>query len=174
MKENRDNLLKQRLESAWDVPPMKPDARERFLNKLEREERPRGRHKALYISLISTVAAAIIAFAFIVMRPTSTDNPVPTQMDLTIAEVKGYYKAKLWSESEYITMLAEKLDEDTRETLLQEVRKLETGPDSLVEMLQKEPISDDLKIQYITQVYSHHLSSIQQIHSMLQEYMAKK
>ncbi len=120
------------------------------------------------------MVAAIIGFVLMLARPRSTGEDAPTQMELTIAEVRGYYKAKLWSESEYIFMLTENMDEDTRETLLQEVKKLEQGPDSLVERLQDEPVSDDLKIFYITQIYQSHLRSLQHIHSLLDERVARK
>ncbi len=119
------------------------------------------------------MAAAILGFVLLIVRPQTDETTVPAQIDLTIAELKGYYKAKLWNESAYIIMLSEEMDEDTRELLLQEVNKIEHSPDSLVEMLQSEPMSDDLKIYYITQVYRSHLHSMQQIHSMLNEWRAE-
>lgn len=163
-----------RMESAWDVPPMPRGCRERFLDKLERAEHSRSRRPWLYAGMFSAMVAAIIGFVLMLARPRSTGEDAPTQMELTIAEVRGYYKAKLWSESEYIFMLTENMDEDTRETLLQEVKKLEQGPDSLVERLQDEPVSDDLKIFYITQIYQSHLRSLQHIHSLLDERVARK
>lgn len=153
---------------------MPQGSRERFLDKLEHAERPRHRRLKLYIGVLSAMAAAVIGFVLMLVRPRSAVDSTPTQMELTIAEVKGYYKAKLWSESEYIVMLTENMDEDTRNELLQEVQELEQGPDSLVERLQDEPVSDDLKIFYITQVYRSHLRSLQQIHSLLDERMAQK
>ena len=110
----------------------------------------------------------------LIVKPETTEDAAPTQMELTIAEIKGYYKAKMWSESEYIIMLTDGLDEETRQSLLQEVNKLEQGSDSLAESLLEEPISDDLKIRYITQVYISHLRSMQQIHNMLNELTAQK
>lgn len=153
---------------------MPQGSRERFLDKLEHAERPRHRRLKLYIGVAAAMAAAVIGFVLLLVRPRSAADSTPTQMELTIAEVKGYYKAKLWSESEYIVMLTENMDEDTRNELLQEVQELEQGPDSLVERLQDEPVSDDLKIFYITQVYCSHLRSLQQIHHLLDERMAQK
>lgn len=174
MKEDKDNVLKRRLESAWDVPPMSRDSRARFIDKLERAEHSRHRRPWLYAGMFSAMAAVVISFVLLLVRPRTTVDDAPTQMELTIAEVKGYYKAKLWSESEYIIMLTESMDEDTREPLLQEVKKLKQGPDSLVERLLDEPVSDDMKIFYITQVYRSHLRSLQQIHSLLDERVAQK
>lgn len=174
MKDKTDNILRQRLATAWDFPPMPQGARERFLDRLEREEHPRHRRRGLYIGASVAIAAAVVCIVLMIVRPDTDHTPVPTRMDLTIAEVKGYYKARMWSESEYIIMLADALDEDTRLSLLQEVRNLEQGPDSLVESLLKEPVSDDIKIRYITRVYTTHLRSMQQIHSMLDDLVAKK
>lgn len=166
--------MKQRLETAWAVPTIPGDSRKRFLDKLEHAERARRQRSGWYIGVPAAMAAAIIGFVLLLVPPRPTGDSAPTQMELTIAEVKGYYKAKLWSESEYIAMLAEGMDEDTREVLMQEVEKLEQGPDTIVERLQGEPVPDDMKIFYITQVYRSHLRSLQQIHSLLDGRVAQK
>ncbi|MDE5560523.1 MAG: hypothetical protein K2J00_01785 [Bacteroidaceae bacterium] len=178
MKKDIDKALKQRLEAAWDVPPMSHGSRKRFIAGLECVERPHRNRQRVYIGVLSALAAVITGIVFLLVQPLtdvdSTLQPMPQQVKLTIAEVRGYYKAKLWSESEYIVMLAAELNEDTREALLQEVKKMETEPETLVERILTEPMSDDLKIFYITQVYSSHLRSMQHIHSLLDETMAQK
>ncbi len=174
MKDYKDKALKQRLESSWDVPPLPQGSRERFLDRLEHAKHPRHNRMRLYIGVLSTMAAAILVFVLLLVKPQTNESVAPAQIDLRIAELKGYYKAKLWSESSYIITLTEDMDEAARELLLQEVNKIEHSPDSLVDRLQNEPMSDDLKIYYITQVYHSHLHSMQQIHSMLNEWMTEK
>lgn len=174
MKNNKDNVLKQKLASVWNVPPMPQGSRQRFLDKLKHDCKPRHKRRGLYIGLPAAVAAVVATLVMLIVKPETTEDAAPTHMELTIAEIKGYYKAKMWSESEYIIMLTDGLDEETRQSLLQEVNKLEQGSDSLAESLLEEPISDDLKIRYITQVYISHLRSMQQIHNMLNELTAQK
>lgn len=169
-----DKALKQRLETAWDVPPMQQGNRERFIAGLERMQRPRRNRRRMYIGMFSAMAAAVMGFVLLLVRPRTDVGSAPEPMELTISEVKGYYKAKLWSESEYIVRLADRMDEDTRESLLRELKKMEQEPDSLVERIMAEPISDDLKVYYITQMYTYHLRSMQNIHSLLDESMAQK
>lgn len=173
MKNGRNDSLKDVLERAWEVPPLSKDSRERFLEKLDGAEHPRRHRLGLYIGILSSVAAFVVGFVLILQQPRAADDSAPAKIELTIAEVKGYYKSKLWSESEYIMMLTESMDAGKRESLLQEIKKMELDSDSLVENLQNEPISDDFKIMYITQIYKSHLRSMQHIHGLLLDMVAE-
>lgn len=174
MKDDKDKLLKNKLEQAWDVPPMSPGFREHFLGKLERSGQSRHRRPVIYIGISAAVAAVIVAFLLLVGHPTADEAPLPVPEKSLIAEVEACYKAKLWSESECIALLTGDLDEQTRQSLLQEVKKLEFGPDSLVRLLRDEPLSDERKISYISQVYESHLRSLRQIHGLLSKMGAEK
>lgn len=174
MKNDKDILLKNKLEQAWDAPPMSPTSRERFLDKLEQSRSSRRKRLTLYIGMSAATVAVIIAFVLLIGRSSTDEVPIPAPQESLIAEVMECYRAKLWSESECIVLLTKDLDEETRRSLLQEVKKLEFGPDSLVALLLNEPLSDDRKISYISQVYESHLRSLQQIHGLLDKMQAEK
>lgn len=174
MKNDKDILLKNKLDRAWDVPPMSPASREHFLDKLEQSRPVRRQRLTLYIGMAAAVAAVLIGFVLLVNRPSRDEAPMPAPKESLIAEVEACYRAKLWSESECIALLTKNLDEQTRQSLLQEVNKLEFGSDSLVRLLRDEPLSDDQKISYISQVYDSHLRSLQQIHGLLSKMQAEK
>lgn len=167
-------MLKNRLEEVWDVPPMSPASRERFLDKLEQSGPSRRKRLTLYIGMSAVTAAVIVAFVLLIGRSSTDEAPMPAPKESLIAEVEACYRAKLWSESECIALLTKDLDEETRQSLLQEVKKLEFGPDSLVALLQNEPLPDDRKISYISQVYESHLRSLQQIRGLLDKMQADK
>lgn len=174
MTQDRNKELKRKLTSAWDVPPMSEGSRNRFLEKLKQQEHPHHNRARIYIGVVSAIAAVLVICALI-LRPADTEErDEPTHTELTIAEVKGYYKAKIWSESEYIIKLTEHMDEKTRNSLLSEIKKMEHAPDSLIEHLRDEPISNDLKIYYVTQIYQSYLHSMQQLHSLLDERTSQK
>lgn len=175
MKDDRDHLLRQRLEEAWQVPQMSPRGRDRFLGRLEKAERSaRRRTMGIRLAIFTSVAAALMGFALLIVRPAKTSVPEPTPMELALAELKGYYKAKMWTEAEYIDRLSARLDEQTHRDIMAEMDRLQHGTDSLVEQLQREPMQDDMKIYYITNLYRVHLRSMQQLHSLLDDRLARK
>lgn len=168
-------MLRQRLEGAWDVPPMSHSGRDRFLDRLEKSERSASRRSmAISLAIFTSVAAALLGFALLIVRPAKTTAPEPTSMELALAELKGYYKAKMWSEAEYIDMLSARLGEQTHRDIMAEMDCLQHEADSLVEQLQMEPMQDDKKIYYITNMYRLHLRSMQQLHSLLDDRLARK
>lgn len=174
MKNGKEKTLKQRLETAWDVPPLPQGSRERFLDRLGRAERPQRHRRKFLTGAFAATAAAVAAVVWLLTPPREGHEAEPTPMALTIAEIKGYYKGQMWSEAEFIIGLSRDLDEKTRESLLQEVKAIQDGPDSLVESLQHEAMPEDQKIHYIAQIYRSHLRSMQKIRSLLDERVAIK
>ncbi len=167
---NEDNkILKERLEEAWSVPPMPKGSRDRFMRQLDRKRNVTPIVR-LRVIAATAIAAALVGAVFFLISPKTTEEP--TSLDLAIAEVKGYYKSLMWSEAEYIEQLTHYMDTQTREELMAEVRKVEAGPDSIVDVLQKEQMPEDIKIASITSVYMSHLRSLKQIHALLDDRQA--
>ncbi len=169
MKDKDNKMLKERLEAAWNVPPMPKGGKVRFMDELDRRQRVRPLWR-WRIAVATAVAASIVGVVFFLLAPTTAEQP--TQVDLTIAEVKGYYKSLMWSETEYIEQLTLGMDEDTRNELMAEARKVEEGPDSVVEVLQEEMMPDDEKVACIASVYRSHLQSLKRIHALLNDRQA--
>lgn len=172
MKTDNDKRLKQRMEAAWKTPPLPQGSRERFLRQLYKAE-ARRRSVRKWRNGAITALAACLAGLFFRLGP-ATDTAEPTRTDVSIAEVRGYYKSLIWSESEYIAELAADMDSAGRERLMKEVEKIQGGPDSIVLRIQREALTEDEKIAYITAVYSSHLSSLQQIRTLLDNRIAKR
>ncbi len=170
MMTDNDKRLKQRLEAAWQTPPLPQGSRERFLRQLYKAEARQRTVQKWRIGTIATLAACL-AGVFFWLGP-SADTVEPTQADVSIAEVRGYYKSLIWSETEYIAELAANMDSAGRERLMKEVEKIQGGPDSIVLRIQREALTEDEKIAYITAVYSSHLSSLQQIRTLLDNRVA--
>ncbi|MBP3590245.1 MAG: hypothetical protein J6J61_06680, partial [Muribaculaceae bacterium] len=91
----------------------------------------------------------------------------PGEMEITMAEVKGYYASLFMEETEFICDLIKDMPPQTREELMEEVARINQSPDSTIDFIMKEGMSDGEKILYATRVYKSHLHSLQHIRGIL-------
>ena len=172
MNRTNDTRLKQLMEQAWPIPPQPAGSRERFAQRLVQKRQASPKHWWWGIGSAVGIAASII-IALFVGQPGAgiqAEDPTLTEgISTTIAEVRGYYKAKMWSEAEYIMELSEDMSDEMRQRLLMEVRLVSESPDSIVQSIMLEDIDEDQKMYYITSVYMSHLRSLQYMHEALQE-----
>lgn len=172
MNRTDDTRLKQLMEQAWPIPPQPAGSRERFAQRLVQKRQVSPKHWWWGIGSAVGIAASII-IAFFVGQPGAgiqAEDPTLTEgISTTIAEVRGYYKSKMWTEAEYIKELAKDMDPEMRRTLLMEVRLLSETPDSIVREIMLEDIDDEQKKYYITSVYMAHLRSLKYMHEALSD-----
>lgn len=172
MNRTDNTRLKQLMEQAWPVPPQPAGSRERFAQRLAQARGTQRRHWFYGVgSAIGIVASVIIAF--LMLHPQSdvpaTELPIQQTLSAGIAEVKGYYKAQMWSETEFIMELSKNLDPELRQRLLMEVRLVNETPDSIMLDIMKQEIDEDQKIYYITSMYMAHLRSLKYMHEALSD-----
>lgn len=166
MKTDSEKKLKERLETAWQTPTLPEGSLQRFMLKLDKAKiQRRSTRKWRIGGAITALAACLAGLCFWLSPWAGMESSTPA--DIAIAEVRGYYKAMLWNEKEYITLLAAEMDSAGRELLMAEVEKLHYGPDSIAQNIQREALTQDEKIAYITHVYRSHLSSLQHIRTLL-------
>lgn len=172
MNRTDDTRLKQLMEQAWPIPPQPAGSRERFAQRLVQKRQTSHKHWWWGIGSAVGIAASII-IALFVGQPGAgiqAEEGILTEgISTTIAEVRGYYKSKMWTEAEYIKELAKDMDPEMRRTLLMEVRLLSETPDSIVREIMLEDIDDEQKKYYITSVYMAHLRSLRYMHEALKE-----
>lgn len=172
MNRTDDTRLKQLMEQAWPIPPQPAGSRERFAQRLAQKRQTSHKHWWWGIGSAVGIAASII-IALFVGQPGAgiqAEEGILTEgISTTIAEVRGYYKSKMWTEAEYIKELAKDMDPEMRRTLLMEVRLLSETPDSIVREIMLEDIDDEQKKYYITSVYMAHLRSLKYMHEALLE-----
>lgn len=172
MNRTDDTRLKQLMEQAWPIPPQPAGSRERFAQRLAQKRQTSHKHRWWGIGSAVGIAASII-IALFVGQPGAgiqAEEGILTEgINTTIAEVRGYYKSKMWTEAEYIKELAKDMDPEMRRTLLMEVRLLSETPDSIVREIMLEDIDDEQKKYYITSVYMAHLRSLRYMHEALKE-----
>lgn len=172
MNRTDDTRLKQLMEQAWPIPPQPAGSRERFAQRLVQKRQTSHKHWWWGIGSAVGIAASII-IALFVGQPGAgiqAEEGILTEgINTTIAEVRGYYKSKMWTEAEYIKELAKDMDPEMRRTLLMEVRLLSETPDSIVREIMLEDIDDEQKKYYITSVYMAHLRSLRYMHEALKE-----
>ncbi|MBR4160961.1 MAG: hypothetical protein IKT87_04695 [Bacteroidaceae bacterium] len=172
MNRTDDTRLKQLMEQAWPIPPQPAGSRERFAQRLAQKRQTSHKHWWWGIGSAVGIAASII-IALFVGQPGAgiqAEEGILTEgINTTIAEVRGYYKSKMWTEAEYIKELAKDMDPEMRRTLLMEVRLLSETPDSIVREIMLEDIDDEQKKYYITSVYMAHLRSLRYMHEALKE-----
>ena len=172
MNNKNNNALKQMMEQAWPIPPQPVGSRERFAQRLQQKRQSSRKHWWWGIGSAVGIAASII-IALFVGQPGAgiqAEEGILTEgINTTIAEVRGYYKSKMWTEAEYIKELAKDMDPEMRRTLLMEVRLLSETPDSIVREIMLEDIDDEQKKYYITSVYMAHLRSLRYMHEALKE-----
>ena len=169
----KDNTrLKQLMEQAWPVPPQPAGSRERFAQRLSQARGTQRRHWFYGVGSAIGIAASVI-IAFLMLQPQSdvpaTELSVQQTLSASIAEVKGYYKAQMWSETELIMELSKNLDPELRQRLLMEVRLVNETPDSIMLDIMKQEIDEDQKIYYITSMYMAHLRSLKYMHEALSD-----
>lgn len=169
----KDNTrLKQLMEQAWPVPPQPAGSRERFAQRLSQARGTQRRHWFYGVGSAIGIAASVI-IAFLMLHPQSdvpaTELPIQQTLSASIAEVKGYYKAQMWSETEFIMELSKNLDPELRQRLLMEVRLVNETPDSIMLDIMKQEIDEDQKIYYITSMYMAHLRSLKYMHEALSD-----
>ena len=169
----KDNTrLKQLMEQAWPVPPQPAGSRERFAQRLSQARGTQRRHWFYGVGSAIGIAASVI-IAFLMLQPQSdapaTELSVQQTLSVGIAEVKGYYKAQMWSETEFIMELSKNLDPELRQRLLMEVRLVNETPDSIMLDIMKQEIDEDQKIYYITSMYMAHLRSLKYMHEALSD-----
>ena len=154
------------------MPPQPAGSRERFAQRLSQARGTQRRHWFYGVGSAIGIAASVI-IAFLMLQPQSdvpaTELSVQQTLSAGIAEVKGYYKAQMWSETEYILELSKDMKPEMQAKLMAEVTQLTENPDSVALTILSEDIDDDRKIYYITSVYMAHLRSLQYIHQMLAE-----
>ena len=118
------------------------------MKRLEKAEREKKRRKTWRLLTSAAIAASLLLF-FFVTPGMHRDEAPPTEADLMIAEVRGYYRSLLWNETEFIANLSKELDSKTRDRLMDEVIKINMAPDSLVADIDGEHLSEDEKIYHI-------------------------
>ncbi len=172
MNNKNNNALKQMMEQAWPVPPQPAGSRERFAQRLSQARGTQRRHWFYGVGSAIGIAASVI-IAFLMLQPQSdvpaTELSVQQTLSAGIAEVKGYYKAQMWSETEFIMELSKNLDPELRQRLLMEVRLVNETPDSIMLDIMKQEIDEDQKIYYITSMYMAHLRSLKYMHEALSD-----
>ena len=172
MNKKDNTALKQLLEQAWPVPPQPAGSRERFAQRLSQARGTQRRHWFYGVGSAIGIAASVI-IAFLMLQPQSdvpaTELSVQQTLSASIAEVKGYYKAQMWSETEFIMELSKNLDPELRQRLLMEVRLVNETPDSIMLDIMKQEIDEDQKIYYITSMYMAHLRSLKYMHEALSD-----
>ena len=172
MNKNDNTALKQLMEQAWPVPPQPAGSRERFAQRLSQARGTQRRHWFYGVGSAIGIAASVI-IAFLMLHPQSdapaTELSVQQTLSAGIAEVKGYYKAQMWSETEFIMELSKNLDPELRQRLLMEVRLVNETPDSIMLDIMKQEIDEDQKIYYITSMYMAHLRSLKYMHEALSD-----
>lgn len=172
MNKKDNTALKQLMEQAWPVPPQPAGSRERFAQRLSQARGTQRRHWFYGVGSAIGIAASVI-IAFLMLQPQSdapaTELSVQQTLSVGIAEVKGYYKAQMWSETEFIMELSKNLDPELRQRLLMEVRLVNETPDSIMLDIMKQEIDEDQKIYYITSMYMAHLRSLKYMHEALSD-----
>ena len=172
MNKKDNTALKQLMEQAWPVPPQPAGSRERFAQRLSQARGTQRRHWFYGVGSAIGIAASVI-IAFLMLHPQSdvsaTELPIQQTLSASIAEVKGYYKAQMWSETEFIMELSKNLDPELRQRLLMEVRLVNETPDSIMLDIMKQEIDEDQKIYYITSMYMAHLRSLKYMHEALSD-----
>ena len=172
MNKKDNTALKQLMEQAWPVPPQPAGSRERFAQRLSQARGTQRRHWFYGVGSAIGIAASVI-IAFLMLHPQSdvpaAELSVQQTLSAGIAEVKGYYKAQMWSETEFIMELSKNLDPELRQRLLMEVRLVNETPDSIMLDIMKQEIDEDQKIYYITSMYMAHLRSLKYMHEALSD-----
>jgi hypothetical protein len=172
MNKKDNTALKQLMEQAWPVPPQPAGSRERFAQRLSQARGTQRRHWFYGVGSAIGIAASVI-IAFLMLQPQSdvpaTELSVQQTLSVGIAGVKGYYKAQMWSETEFIMELSKNLDPELRQRLLMEVRLVNETPDSIMLDIMKQEIDEDQKIYYITSMYMAHLRSLKYMHEALSD-----
>lgn len=172
MNKKDNTALKQLMEQAWPVPPQPAGSRERFAQRLSQARGTQRRHWFYGVGSAIGIAASVI-IAFLMLQPQSdvpaTELSIQQTLSAGIAEVKGYYKAQMWSETEFIMELSKNLDPELRQRLLMEVRLVNETPDSIMLDIMKQEIDEDQKIYYITSMYMAHLRSLKYMHEALSD-----
>ena len=172
MNKKDNTALKQLMEQAWPVPPQPAGSRERFAQRLSQARGTQRRHWFYGVGSAIGIAVSVI-IAFLMLHPQSdvpaTELSVQQTLSAGIAEVKGYYKAQMWSETEFIMELSKNLDPELRQRLLMEVRLVNETPDSIMLDIMKQEIDEDQKIYYITSMYMAHLRSLKYMHEALSD-----
>jgi hypothetical protein len=172
MNKKDNTALKQLMEQAWPVPPQPAGSRERFAQRLSQARGTQRRHWFYGVGSAIGIAASVI-IAFLMLYPQSdvpaAELSVQQTLSAGIAEVKGYYKAQMWSETEFIMELSKNLDPELRQRLLMEVRLVNETPDSIMLDIMKQEIDEDQKIYYITSMYMAHLRSLKYMHEALSD-----
>ena len=127
------------------MPPQPAGSRERFAQRLSQARGTQRRHWFYGVGSAIGIAASVI-IAFLMLQPQSdvpaTELPIQQTLSASIAEVKGYYKAQMWSETEFIMELSKNLDPELRQRLLMEVRLVNETPDSIMLDIMKQEIGE--------------------------------
>lgn len=163
----KDNGLKTHIEACYSRHTPPPGSRERFMARLrENQRRQRNRRRAWYAAGIVSLAAASLITAALILTPPECDH-APMEMDITMAEVKGYYASLFMEETEFLCDLIKDMPPHTRAELMEEIARINESPDSTIDFIMKENISDGEKIMHATRVHKSHLSSLQHMRSIL-------
>ena len=172
MNNNDNTVLKQMMEQAWPIPPQPAGSRERFAQRLAQTQHAKRRHRFFAWASAIGIAASLV-MALLIIRPQSgaetKENVISQNISTSIAELKGFYKAQMWSETEFIMELSKNLDPELRQRLLMEVRLVNETPDSIMLDIMKQEIDEDQKIYYITSMYMAHLRSLKYMHEALSD-----
>lgn len=167
MNNGKDNGLKAHIEACYSRHTLPPGSRERFMAQLRQHQRKQlSRRRVWYAAGTASLVAASLLAAALILTPPEREH-TPGEMEITMAEVKGYYASLFMEETEFICDLIKDMPSQTREELMEEVARINQSPDSTIDFIMKEGMSDGEKILYATRVYKSHLHSLQHIRGIL-------
>ena len=167
MNNGKDNGLKAHIEACYSRHTLPPGSRERFMAQLRQHQRKQlSRRRVWYAAGTASLVAASLLAAALILTPPEREHS-SNEMEITMAEVKGYYASLFMEETEFICDLIKDMPPQTREELMEEVARINQSPDSTIDFIMKEGMSDGEKILYATRVYKSHLHSLQHIRGIL-------
>lgn len=171
MNDTDNTRLRKTIEEAWPAPTLPRDSKERFAQRLTHARKEGNRRWLWAIGSSFGIAASIIAVFFLLGRNNNTEDDVfvSSDIEMSIAEIRGYYKSLMWKESSYIIELTKEMKPDTRDLLLAEIKNLNESSDSTIQAILNECAEDDKKMVYVVSVYKSHLRSLQNIQKILNE-----
>lgn len=95
MNNGKDNGLKAHIEACYSRHTLPPGSRERFMAQLRQHQRKQlSRRRVWYAAGTASLVAASLLAAALILTPPEREH-TPGEMEITMAEVKGYYASLL-------------------------------------------------------------------------------